>query len=217
MKHAIAAITALSIGVVTPSAQAAEPATVDKATSVAKAVDLMIRATRSIYTGKVVKKLKKDGKGAKQSSARLKGFVPLPAQFVTHIADKVDTIQHSEDKGRFSVGLRSLWNLNPKQGLQDSFEKEGWDFLVKQQESWSGDLKDMPWKPYIRTETVNGKETLRYFSADVGSVGPCVSCHNAWEKRASVKKSRKAAGVEPGKKFALNELMGAVVVNVALD
>jgi len=45
----------------------------------------------------------------------------------------------------------------------------------------------------------------------------CVSCHNAWEKRASIKKSRSAAGVAPGKKFKLNELMGAVVVNVALD
>ena len=51
-------ITLLTIVIALTSSplHAVEPASVDKATAVAKAVDLMIRATRSMYTGKVVKK-----------------------------------------------------------------------------------------------------------------------------------------------------------------
>ena len=136
---------------------------------------------------------------------------------MTHISEKVDAIQPKDAKGRFTVGLRSLWNLNPNQGLQDDFERAGWDSLVNQQNSWSGDLKAIPWRPYTQTETIDGKETLRYFSADVGSVAPCVTCHNAWEKRASIKKQRSADGIDSGKVFKMDELMGAVVINVTLD
>ena len=62
-----------------------------------------------------------------------------------------------------------------------------------------------------------GKNTLRYFSADTAAASACVSCHNNWEKRATIKKIRKSAGMESGKKFELDELMGAVSISVALD
>jgi hypothetical protein len=129
-----------------------------QALAVAKSVDTMVRTTRGLYTKMVVKKLKKDGKGAKQKSHKLKGYVPLPAQFIREVSKKSATSQN-----QFSFELRSLWNLNPDQGLQDEFEKQGWDFLAKQQESANGNFKSIQWQPYVKIEETGGKSYLRYF------------------------------------------------------
>lgn len=184
------------------------------AIAVAEAVDAMVRSTRSIYTKTVVIKLKKDGRGAKQNSEKLKGFVPLPAQFIRNVALH---LENSKTADKFKIELRSIWNLNPEQGLQDDFEKAGWEYLMKQQEAAGSDFAGIKWEPYVEVENRDGKNTLRYFSADTATVQACASCHNGWEKRASIKKMRKVAGITQGKTFELNELMGAVSISVALD
>ena len=106
-----------------------------KALGIAEAVDAMVRSTRAKYTKDVVIKLKKDGAGAALDSKSKKGFAPLPAQFVRAIAFDVAIKQKKAGQERFAFFLRSRWNLNPEQGIQDDFEKEGWKFLVQQQEA----------------------------------------------------------------------------------
>ena len=134
-----------------------------------KVVDTLIRSTRANYTKKVLGKLKKDGVGASQGYAHMKGFDPLPAQFIRAIAFDIALAQKKSGGDRFAFFLRSRWNLNPGQGLQDDFEKEGWQFLAQQQEAVlkaGKKLKKINWEPFVRVESINGKQTLRYLSAD---------------------------------------------------
>lgn len=207
----ISGLTLSGLLLVSPITQANEQETV--ALAVAKAVDTMVRSTRATYTKTVVTKLKKDGKGAKQKSNKLKGFVPLPAQFVRNVAI------HSEASGKanFTVALRSAWNLNLEQGLQDEFERQGWDYLMQQQAGQADNLASINWQPYTQISTIDGVQTLRYFSADTAVGGACVSCHNNWEGRDMIKAVRTDAGLEAGKQFVLHELMGAVSISVPMN
>ena len=183
----------------------------------AKAIDAAIRSIRSHYTEMVVQKLKGDGVGAAIDYENQSGFVPLPAVFIRHIVSTEDA--KSEDKS-VAVSLRSRWNLNKEQGLQDAFEQEGWDFLVKQQEDRlaSGkSLKRLKWQPYVKVVTQGDKKTFRYLSADPASNQSCVACHNQWENKEEIKAFRKSQGIEAGKVFKANELMGALSITVPLE
>jgi hypothetical protein len=187
---------------------------IKSAVAVAEAVDTMVCSIRSIYTKTVVVKLKNDGKGAKQSSELLRGFVPLPAQSVRNVALHLD---NSPSSDKFKIELRSNWNLNPVQGLQGNFEVAGWKCLMRQQDASGNNLKAINSQPYVKFESRDEKKFLRYFSADTAVVQACVGCHNSSESRASIKTMRKVANLKTDKTFNLNELMGAVSISVALN
>ncbi len=187
--------------------------------AIAHAIDILIRSARAKYTKNVVGKLKNDGTGASINHGTMKGFIPLPAQFVRAIADDIIKSQNEGAKGSFNFFLRSRWNLNLDQGLQDDFEKKGWDYLMRQQVKAlkvGTPLKKISWKPYIRVEDFDGRKMLRYLSADPGSAIACITCHNRWEGKPEIKKLREKQGVEAGKIFQMYELMGALSINVAL-
>ncbi len=182
-----------------------------------KAIDVAIRSIRTHYAGMVVRKLKGDGAGAAIDYENQPGFVPLPAVFIRHIISTEDS--KSEDNS-VAIFLRSRWNLNKEQGLQDAFEQEGWDFLVKQQEDRlaSGrSLKKMLWKPYAKVVTQGDKKTFRYLSADPAANQSCVACHNQWENKKEIKALRKSQGIEAGKVFKEGELMGVLSIMVPLE
>jgi hypothetical protein len=187
--------------------------------AVAKAIDILIRSARAKYTQNVVGKLKNDATGASVNYRNQKGYIPLPAQYVRAIADDIVKRQIEGAKGTFNFFLRSRWNLNVNQGLQDDFEKKGWDYLIRQEvEAFKAGtpLKKIEWKPYVRVEDFNGQKMLRYLSADPGSAISCITCHNRWERKPEIKKLREKQGVEVGKIFQMHELMGALSINVAL-
>jgi hypothetical protein len=123
--------------------------------------------------------------------------------------------------GLYAYSLISKWNLNPEQGLQDDFDTFAWEALEGQaitlkasHESGEGPYA---WEPVYRIEQVDGRTTLRYVRADPGAAAGCVSCHNDYEQQADVIAARQAAGVDPGKVFALHDLMGAIKVDVPID
>ena len=89
-------------------------------------------------------------------------------------------------------------------------------FLAKQQEGVT-DLKSIRWKPFLRVETIEAQKTLRYLNADTATANECVSYHNMWEKQDLIKKRRKTAGIEEGKVFRLDELMGVLSIRVSLE
>lgn len=92
------------------------------------AISQAVRAIRANYTGMVVNKLQKDGTGAALDYKTKQGFVPLPAVLIRRILG-------AKGFQAIPTALRSRWNLNEDQHLQDTFEHEGWDFLVKQQKT----------------------------------------------------------------------------------
>jgi len=193
-----------------------------QAFAVATAVDTIIRSARANYTKRVVGKLKKDGVGAAVDSADKKGFAPLPAQYIRAIAHDVAIRQkRSKEKQKtFGFFLRSRWNLNLEQDLRDDFERDGWEFISKQQEDHlkaKKPIKTIEWKPYIRTEIKDGQKVFRYLSADPASAISCIKCHNQYEQREEIKELRRKQGVEVGKIFSMDELMGALSIYVNLD
>lgn len=177
------------------------------------AISQAIRTIRANYTGMIVNKLQKDGTGAALDYEAKPGFIPLPAVFIRHIL---------ADEGFQAVNtaLRSRWNLNEKQHLQDALEQEGWDFLVKQQEARlaSGKtLTNYTWQPYVKVITQGDTKALRFLSADTASAKACVTCHNMMENQSNVKAMRKKQGIEVGKAFELYELLGALSITVPLQ
>jgi len=196
------------------------PQNLENELTVAKVVDTLIRSMRAKYTQNVVGKLKQDGTGASVDHSNKKGFIPLPAQHVRSIAKDALQRQMIGKDELFHFFLRSRWNLNSEQGLQDDFENKGWEYLVSQQREAQKarvSLKKIQWKPYIRVEDVDGRKMLRYLSADPASAISCITCHNEWEQKVETKKLRKKQGVEVGKIFQMYELMGALSINVPIN
>ena len=186
----------------------------------AVALDDSIRATRANYTKMVVQKLKSEGAGAALDYASKDGFVPLPAVLVRKIAFDIVRARRAAGDSDFSVALRSRWNLNTDQSLISEIEKEGWNYLVSQQEqhlSTGKSLKDLVWKPYVTVqEAPNGSSVLRYLSADAASAAACVSCHSSYEKTPDIQALRRRQNIEVGKQFERYELMGAISISIAI-
>ncbi len=189
-----------------------------QATKMAQIVANQVIADRSHYVKGVVKKLKGTEFAPKEGYTDASPNVPLPATFVMGVAEDVSS---SQDEYRYS--LVSRWNINPGNNLKDGFLKEGFANLIEQekQAKASGELsptrKFAGWEPFTRVEEVNGKRVLRFVAADVAAGMACVSCHNKLENRADVLSIRSKEGVERGRAFQLNDLMGAVEVEVSLE
>lgn len=185
----------------------------------AAAMDALVRATRAYYTSLVVNKLKKEGTGGAIDSGDKAGFVPLPAQFVRKIIYQLVYDKRASGDNVTSINLRSQWNLNDIQGLTTEFEKEGWEYLQRQQAEHmasGGSMKKIDWQPYVKIDTVGGQPVIRYVSADPASSSGCVACHNSYEQRADVQRRRRQDNIEAGKTFSQYELMGALAITIPI-
>jgi len=188
-----------------------------QATKTAGTIATQVITDRKHYVQKVVSKLKGTEFGPKEGADPDSPHVPLPATFVMGVADEISENQHE-----YSYKLVSRWNVNDGNALRDDFLKSGFDNLLEQEElaRQSGELspnkKFSDWKPYTEVRDVNGRQVLRYITADAAIGASCVSCHNKIEQRPEVMATRKAAGVDGGHTFRLNDLMGAVAVDIDL-
>ncbi len=182
-----------------------------KSLNVANVVATQATMARSVYTKSVVSKLTKEGYGASTNSANIPGAVPIPAQFLKQLATK----SRSQNDGLYSFAPLSKWNLSPDQGLTDDFQIWAWERLEAQNKNLTGEA--IKWEPVWRIETINDMKVLRYLYADPAASQSCVNCHNRMELLPETVARREAAGVETGKQWQLNELMGALEVVVPMD
>ena len=191
-----------------------------KALATATALDEMVRSTRAYYTKMIVQKLKKEGTGAAINSDSQNGFVPLPAQFIRKIIYQIVLDKRTAGDNYTKIALRSKWNLNELQDLGTEFEKEGWEFLIKQQEKQLAagkSLKKLDWEPYIKLDTVGDTTVLNYLSADTAVAKACSSCHSAWEQKPEIIKLRKEHNTEAGTVFKKYQLLGALSITIPLE
>jgi len=182
-----------------------------QAVELAGVVSRMATAARSVYAHTAVVKLKGDGFGADIHSENIKGFVPLPAQFLKQLGEEIS--QHESSQYRYKP--LSRWNLEQTQGLQDDFQKWAWQQLEAQDKI--NPTKPINWQPVWRIELLNGQPILRYMQADPASASSCVNCHNKMEQQQSIIDRRKEQGTASGKKWKLNQLLGAIEVKVSLE
>jgi hypothetical protein len=156
-------------------------------------------ADRTAYTKHVVNRLKTlegqekpDGvvpaeatEGWQQANG-----IPLPAQMFRLGAEL------ASEKGQFTYGLISPWNINDSQAPKGEFEETGMQQVVE-----TG-------QPYKAEREIAGK---KYFSAiypDKAIAEACVTCHN----NHPIHKERHADKV-----FKLGDVMGGVVINLPLN
>ncbi len=177
-----------------------------------------VLADRKHYVDSVVKTLKGSDHAAQDGYKSGDGFVPLPATFVIAVADDVSS---SQDQYRY--GLVSPWNLNAGGNLSDDFLQRGFENLLEQERAakssgqLSADKAFTGWEAYVEVVEEGGHEKLRYMMPDPAASGACVTCHNNYEQKPEIAALRRKAGVDAGHVFQLNDLMGAIAVEVELD
>lgn len=114
------------------------------------------------------------------------------------------------NRGLFLVhAWSSLWVSAVRAGLYRSI------ILIYKSDPSRAD-QSHPWAPLSRMELVNGAPTLRYMRADPASAAACVSCHNSYEQVSATIAMREESGTDPGKHWEMNELMGAIQVDIPL-
>ena len=182
-----------------------------EAIRIAEVVTHQALSSRSVFATLVADKLSADGFGSDENYQHLRGFVPLPAQYLKHVAHHV----RDTNQGLYSYTPLSKWNQDPRQGLHDDFQRWAWQQLEQQDQA--APKGPIPWRPVWRYETIDGRRMLRYMSADPAVADNCVSCHNALEKRPETVAYRQQAHIVPGKQWRLNQLMGALEVDVPVD
>lgn len=183
-----------------------------QAVTVAEIVAIQATSARSVYARDIVKKLSEDGFGPDTNSHNLKGYVPIPAQFLKKIG--LETSRNTAEL--FYYRPVSKWNLEPSQGLNNDFLIWAWSELEKQDKT--NPTQAINWNPVWRVETTqDGVRYLRYLKADPASSQSCVTCHNQYEKTEQVISLRQQSNVENGKQWKLHQLLGALYVNIPLD
>lgn len=119
---------------------------------------------RTIYTKDVVSRLKDQDIKITHDFENYTNAIPLPATLSMKLGKRIAAHRNG--------ALTKLYSPYPfpwrkdQGGLQDQFAKDAWKFLAEN-----------PDKSFYRFEEYNGKQVLRYATADVLRE-TCVGCHN---------------------------------------
>jgi hypothetical protein len=153
------------------------------------ALHLVMSADREVYTKQVVNRLQNEERVIKASEHwKDDKLLPLPAQMFRMGAERV----RQQHKG-VSYGLLSLWPINKQNGAHTDAERAGLKAVVDQ--------------PASNLYTVETLENRRYFTAvyaDRATSPACVDCHNHHQD-------------SPRHDFKMDDVMGGIVIRVALD
>jgi PAS domain S-box-containing protein len=177
----------------------------------AQSAAVQATTARTVYNKEVATKLLKDGFGANVNYEHMKGYVPLPAQFLKMLG----LASTNSTDGLLHYKPVSKWNLNATQGLDDDFLRWAWP-QIEQQDKLSPS-NPITWKPVWRVEQQGGEKVLRYLYADAASQASCVACHNSYENQPAIIARRVAEHVPVGKQWKLNQLMGALSITIPLS
>ena len=118
--------------------------------------------------------------------------IPLPAQMF-RLASEVTSAD--ELAGGFTIGLISSWNINDAHSPKSDFEKEA----IKEMEETGAPVK--------RIQEIAGQRFMTAMYPDKAVAEACVTCHNTHPIHTER---------YPDKVFALDDVMGGVVINLPL-
>ena len=128
----------------------------------AKRYSNALREFRSLYTSEVVARVKKQGVNITHDYAMQEGAIPLPATLSKLLGQRISELEQGQV--RLYSQYPFPWRKNG--GPQDEFEHEA---LAR--------LKQDPTQPFYRFAPFEGRQTLRYATADLMQES-CVECHN---------------------------------------
>ena len=156
---------------------------------VADYLHAVIEANRTFYTVHVVERMQKQGStSAAETWRRDKTTLPLPAQFLRETND-LATMTGTKVRYR----LMSLWPINPQNAPATESERNSLEAVRQHPEQSSAS-----------TFTTNSQRYFQAVYADRGVTQACIGCHNAHPE-------------SPKRDFALNDVMGALVIEIPLN
>lgn len=120
---------------------------------------------RTVYTSEVVERLRSSGTEVTHDYLRIDGAVPLPATLTMILGDRIHALESGGETRLYSP-FPFPWRGSPGP-LADTFAATAWR-----------SLNQSPDEPFYRFEQLDGRDVLRYASADL--MRPeCVACHNS--------------------------------------
>lgn len=184
---ALACVTSLLTGC--DKAEAAKPSGFT-AQQMADGLFTVMSSDRAVYTKQVVNRLQNEEKVIKATEHwKDEKTLPLPAQMFRMGAETV-----AEKKPGFTYALLSLWPINKQNEPKTDAEKAGLKFVADSKGATN----------YYTEEVLGGKKYFTAVYADVAVSAACVKCHNGHDD-------------SPKTDFALNDVMGGVVIRLPLD
>lgn len=154
------------------------------------ALFVVMSSDRAVYTKEVVNRLQNEEKIIKATEHwKDEKTLPLPAQMFRMGSETVAT----KNPG-FTYGLLSLWPVNKQNAPKTDVEKAGLQFVA--------DAKGA--SNYYSDELLGGKKYFTAVYPDVAVSAACVKCHNGHDD-------------SPKTDFALNDVMGGVVIRIPLN
>jgi len=133
----------------------------------AKNYTLYMREFRALYTSEVVIKAKNHGIDVSHDYINKEASIPLPATLTILLGKKL-SIKEGGVKNRLYSLYPFPWRANTG-GLVDQFSQDAWRALTTNKH-----------QPFYRIEAVDGKQQLRYATADLMQ-DSCLNCHNNHE------------------------------------
>jgi hypothetical protein len=156
----------------------------------ADALFAVMSADRAVYTKEVVSRLQNDEKILKASEHwKDEKALPLPAQMFRMGSEAVAT-----KNAGFSYALLSLWAVNKQNAPKTDAEKTGLQLVADKKGA----------ENYYSEEVLGGKKFFTAVYPDIAVSKACVSCHNGHTD-------------SPRTDFALNDVMGGVVIRIPLN
>lgn len=150
----------------------------------------VMSSDRAVYTKQVVNRLQNEDKVIKATEHwKDEKTLPLPAQMFRMGAETV-----SEKNAGFSYALLSLWPVNKQNTPKTDVEKAGLQYVADSKGASN----------YYSDEVLGGKKYFTAVYADVAVSAACVKCHNNHDD-------------SPKKDFALNDVMGGVVIRIPVQ
>lgn len=183
----------------------------NQAVSFAEIAAVQVTTARSVYAKEIVGKLQRDGFGPSVEFDHMKGYVPIPAQFLRMLG----LASSASTANLFHYKPVSRWHLEPDQGLNDDFLRWAWPQIEQQDQA--NPTGPIAWKPIWRFELQDGQRVLRYLSPDAASQSGCVSCHNSYENKPEIITRRNAEHVPAGRQWKLHQLLGAISITIPLQ
>jgi len=160
------------------------------ARQMADALFTVMSSDRAVYTKQVVNRLQNDEKVIKASEHwKDDKALPLPAQMFRMGAETV-----AEKNAGFTYALLSLWPVNKQNAPKTDAEKTGLQFVADSKGATN----------YYAEEMLGGKKYFTAVYADVAISPACVKCHNNHDD-------------SPRTDFALNDVMGGVVIRLPMN
>jgi adenylate cyclase len=119
---------------------------------------------RTVYTSEVVERIRPSGIEIAHDYQLREGAAPLPATLSMMLGSRIAELELGGGSRLYSPYLFP-WRIEDG-GLADDFAREAWAALLEN-----------PEEPFCRFETLDGRDVLRYATADLMR-SACVDCHN---------------------------------------